>query len=136
MSTGTRATDAGERMSFETIIDSLDQTTVLTKGLVLDLYRKFGAQPELALGPTPAASAPASWRERIWTCPDETQLSVAEFAEAAHRKRSWAYDQVRNRSAAPVHHDEAGRPYFIAFEVREWLRTRGETIVLEKRNAA
>lgn len=123
-------------MSFEEIIEQLDEATVLTKGLVLDLYRKFGQAPEAAIACDSAPAAPTSWRERIWTCPKETQLSVTEFGEAANRKRSWAYEQVRDRSAAPVHYDEAGRPYFVAVEVREWLRIRGESAPQQRLNAA
>lgn len=113
-------------MSFEEIVGSLDDTTVLTKGLILDLYRKFGNGSDLAVAPAPAVTGPIGWRERIWTCPPDTQLTVTEFGEAANRKRSWAYEQVRQRTAAPVHHDEAGRPYFVAGEVRDWLRSRGD----------
>jgi hypothetical protein len=113
-------------MSFEEIIERLDESTVLTKGLVLDLYRNFGAPQEAVPPADRAHGAPESWRERIWTCPDETQLSVTEFGEAAGRRRSWAYDQARRRTTAPVHHDESGRPYYVAHEVRDWLRVRGE----------
>lgn len=122
-------------MSFEEIVDSLDDATVLTKSLVLDLYRKFGYRPTPPAVSESQSPQPASWRERIWTCPDETQLSVAEFGEAAGRKRSWAYDQVSRRTAAPVHHDEAGRPYYVAHEVRDWLRVRGETVTGNGRRA-
>jgi hypothetical protein len=115
-------------MSFEEIVESLDDATVLTKSVVLDLYRKFGCRPVSTAVSEPQGSQPASWRERIWTCPDETQLSVTEFGEAAGRRRSWAYDQASHRTAAPVHHDEAGRPYYVAREVRDWLRVRGETV--------
>ena len=119
-------------MSFEEIIGSLDDTTVLTRGLVLDLYSKFGAQPSTETQDESPAPTVLDWRERIWVCPAETQVSVSEFAEAANRKRSWGYEQVKNQSAAPVHFDEAGRPYFVAEEVREWLRSRGESVVRGK----
>ena len=119
-------------MSFEEIIGNLDETTILTKGLVLDLYSKFGAQPSTEAEDESPAPTVFGWRERIWTCPAETQLSVAEFGEVANRKRSWAYAQVKDRSAAPVHFDEVGRPYFIAQEVRDWLRSRGDSVVQER----
>lgn len=122
-------------MSFEEIIEGFADGTPLTKGVVLDLYRRFGHQPAPVLAVEVPEPKPTTWRERIWTCPDETQLSVSEFAEAANRKRSWGYEHAADKDTAPVHHDEAGRPYFVAGEVRAWLRIRGMRVVNTKEDS-
>ena len=36
---------------------------------------------------TQTTQAPATWRERLWTCPPDTRLGVAELSEALGRPK-------------------------------------------------
>ncbi|MGQ0641208.1 MAG: hypothetical protein ACT4P6_10635 [Gemmatimonadaceae bacterium] len=46
-------------------------------------------------------AAPVSWRERLWTCPPETRLGVAELAEALNRPKSWVHRHTSQKSGVP-----------------------------------
>lgn len=81
-----------------------------------------------------------TWRERLWTCPDETRLGVREIAEAVGRPPSWVY-----RAVSPHRYERAkdgtrrkvrrleqplpcerldGKLVFRAGRVRSWIEAR------------
>jgi predicted DNA-binding transcriptional regulator AlpA len=73
---------------------------------------------------TTAPTAPgATWRERLWTCPDDARLRVEDVAEALGRPRSWVYRAVA--AVRGVHRLPAsrlsGELVFVAAAVRAWL---------------
>jgi len=81
------------------------------------------------------AAEPASWRERLWSCPPETRLGVREVAEALGRPKSAIYRLTsRNGSALPrlPHRTLGGELTFIASEVRSWV-TATEVVVVPGR---
>jgi predicted DNA-binding transcriptional regulator AlpA len=76
----------------------------------------------------PVAAAPATWRERLWTCPPDTRLGVREVAEALGRPKSWVYRAVaakRGPLRLPATRF-SGELSFTAGAVRDWL-TRQES---------
>jgi predicted DNA-binding transcriptional regulator AlpA len=80
----------------------------------------------VAAGHGPALVAPttgATWRERLWTCPDDARLRVQDVAEALGRPRSYVYRAVAARRG--VHRLPAsrlsGELVFVAGTVRAWL---------------
>jgi hypothetical protein len=101
------------------------------------------ASPVLALLP-----AETSWRERLWSCPAETRLSVAELAEATGRPTSWIYRRTQDvtdaeRRRADVrgstipqripHRREGGRLVFVVAEIRQYLRDVEDVCVPSRR---
>jgi len=78
-----------------------------------------------------ALDAPASeWREKIWICPPETRLGVAEVAGALGRPKSFVY-----RATGPAagdsripHRKLAGELVFLASEIRAWIRDNEEVV--------
>lgn len=83
-------------------------------------------------------ATPATWRERVWTCPPETRLTAQETAEAigapVSRIYGWTHrtkdpELLRRRReqgrAIPFHKID-GALVFLAGEVRDWLRERTE----------
>jgi hypothetical protein len=86
-------------------------------------------------GPAPAiVNAPAAWRERLWTCPDDTRLGARELAQALDRSRDWVYRAVNAAAAAEKGRDPLpctrldGVLVFTAGGVRAWLKA-SESIV-------
>lgn len=79
-------------------------------------------------GSRPVALEPASWRERLWTCPGETRLSVAQVAEATGLSKHAVYrltspKALEKTDTPPLPHRKLeGRLVFVASEVRDWLR--------------
>lgn len=80
--------------------------------------------------PTPAAeesTEPASWRERLWTCPPETRLDLEAAAEALGRPKSALY-KLTSADEIP-HRKAAGSLVFVASELRDWIRANEEILV-------
>ena len=74
-------------------------------------------------------TAPETWRERLWTCPEETRLGVREVAEALGRPRSFVYARTGPRSTDPIPHRKIdGTIQFKADEIRHWLESREQVI--------
>jgi hypothetical protein len=96
--------------------------------------------PEPAGRPVLVPDEPAGWRERLWTVPADTRLSVAEVAEAAGRSRDWCYRATDGKRAAKKGREPLpcsridGMLVFQAGAVREWLR-RSEQIITPRRTA-
>jgi hypothetical protein len=66
---------------------------------------------------------PTSWRERLWTCPPETRLTVVEVAEAVGRPRSWVYRAcaaTRGSGRLPARRLN-GELVVLAGDLRVWL---------------
>lgn len=76
-------------------------------------------------------SAEPTWRERIWTVPDETRLTVDECAEALGRSRAWLYARGQELGI-PYRLEGAGgaqRRVYLAGELRDWVRRREMVVV-------
>jgi predicted DNA-binding transcriptional regulator AlpA len=77
-----------------------------------------------------------TWRERLWTAPAETRLGVAELMEALGVSRDWVYGHTspkRTRDTAAhlrlPHRKLDGALWFLAGEVREWIRATEQVVV-------
>lgn len=73
----------------------------------------------------PVATEPATWRERVWTCPAETRLRVPEVAEALDRSESYVYRRTMPRAEGqrlPVRRDDGGEVWIAAGDLREWIK--------------
>lgn len=69
------------------------------------------------------ATTGTTWRERLWTAPEDTRLGVLDVAEAVGRPRSWVYRAVNAKRGAdrlPARRLD-GELVFQAGEVRAWL---------------
>jgi hypothetical protein len=86
-------------------------------------------EPTRAPADVAVITSAATWRERLWTCPDDQPLGVHDVAEAADRSVDWVY-----RATSPKRASERGRSplpcskldgqlTFRAADVRRWLRT-------------
>jgi predicted DNA-binding transcriptional regulator AlpA len=97
------------------------------------LEKATGGHGSGSVAPPPLAlvTAPTSWRERLWTCPDETRLGVREVAEALGRPRSWCYRHTSKRSGLPLLPCRRldGDLVFVASELREWIRSHEDVVV-------
>lgn len=71
-----------------------------------------------------------TWREKLWTVPPETRLSVPEVAEAIGRPVSWVYRHTSEKSGLPrlPHRKLDGELAFVATDLRQWLRANEEVI--------
>jgi hypothetical protein len=71
-----------------------------------------------------------SWRERLWTAPEETRIGVTELAEALGKTKWWVYRQTGARSGplAIPHRKLEGALVFIVGEVKAWLPTHEDVI--------
>jgi hypothetical protein len=70
------------------------------------------------------------WRERLWTCPPETRLSIHELSEAIGKSTSWLYKRTGPKATGeriPCRR-LAGELEFVAVEIRAWLRDNEEII--------
>ena len=70
------------------------------------------------------APSGGSWRERIWTCPPETRLTVTDVAECLARTKAFVYRHTRNRTIKCRRLD--GELVFRAADVRDFIREREE----------
>jgi len=106
-------------------LERLPDGTLIPAAGVVEMLREIGAggtEPALVIG----AVAPAPWPERIWTVPDQTQLSAEQCAKAIGRSRSALY-QLTRRERIP-HGKRDGVLVFQASEIRAWLADETETI--------
>jgi predicted DNA-binding transcriptional regulator AlpA len=80
------------------------------------------------------ATAPATWRERLWTSAAETRLGVQELAEALDRPRSWVYRHTSEKSGLSLlpHRKLDGELVFVAGEIRAWIQ-QNETVLVAGR---
>lgn len=83
------------------------------------------AMPAVEVQPAPVET---SWRERIWTVPDETRLTVDECAEALGKSRAWLYARG-DELGIPYRVEKSGRRAYVAGEITEWIR-RQEFVVI------
>lgn len=78
---------------------------------------------------TPAAN-PSCWRERIWTVPEETRLTVEEVAEVFAVSTSWVYKKVSPKTTPECdrlpheHLPGGGGLRFRAGDIRLWIVQR------------
>ncbi|HLZ46565.1 MAG TPA: hypothetical protein VKQ05_12900 [Gemmatimonadales bacterium] len=95
------------------------------------------ALAETAVQTSANTPAPVSWRERLWTCPPETRLGVAELCEAIGRPKSWVYRHTGPNSpgARIPHRQLEGELVFVAGELRQYL-TEHETVVVPGRTGS
>ena len=102
-------------------LEAAPRDTLLRADAVLELLRDTA--------PTVTATAPApesaTWREKLWTVPDECRLGVAELAEAIGRPKSWVYRHCSKASGYELlpHRKLEGELSFVASDIRAWLRT-------------
>lgn len=90
-------------------------TVTLPRAALVDLCDRLDV--------TPLPVTPATWRERLWTCPPDTRLGVREVAEAMGRPRSWVYRAVsakRGEHRLPASRLD-GELVFEAGAVRAWI---------------
>ena len=66
----------------------------------------------------------SDWRERVWTAPADTVMTVDDFCAAVGRTRAFAYRQTRNRTIKFKRLD--GVIVFRCADVREWIKERQE----------
>ena len=82
----------------------------------------------------PALAEPQPPRERLWTCPPETQLGVRELAETLGRGADWVYRATSAKRAATHGRDPLpcarldGVLVFTAGAVRRWLHASAVTV--------
>lgn len=70
-----------------------------------------------------------TWRTKLWTCPAETRLGVAEAAEALGHPKSYVYAHTGPKAENPLPHRKLdGALTFTAGELRHWLRSREQVI--------
>lgn len=84
-----------------------------------------------ASAPVVSHGAAMTWRERIWTAPPETRMSVRDVAEAFDKSRAWVTSRLNppdgSRTVPIPHRKRDGLITFTAGEVRTWW-TQLETI--------
>ena len=85
------------------------------------------AAPRIDLAERPVEPTAA---ERLWSCPPETRLTVADLSAALHRPASYVYGLTRSGTIPHLKLD--GHVVFIASELRTWLAEREERIVQQK----
>lgn len=75
--------------------------------------------------PDPPETAAWTWRAKLWACPAETRIGVAELVEALDCSESWIYARTKADAEDPIPHRKIGGSLrFLAGEVRHWLRER------------
>jgi hypothetical protein len=81
--------------------------------------------------PAIVADVPSTWRERIWTVPCETRLSLDEVAEAVGQKKQWVYRRTGagSRYTRIPHRKLDGVLIFTAGEIRQWVAAQEEVVV-------
>jgi predicted DNA-binding transcriptional regulator AlpA len=102
------------------------QAAALYRLLVAALDADEAPEPH---GPALLAHEPG-WRERLWTCPQETRLSIHELSEAIGKSTSWLYKRTGPKATGeriPCRR-LAGELEFVAGEIRGWLQDNEEII--------
>ena len=88
---------------------------------------------DVAYPPDPQPEAePATWRERIWTCPDETRLLIEDVMEAMGRSRDTIYRLTRREEDPLPCRKLDGRLVFVARQVRAWMEAAEYVVVPAK----
>ncbi len=78
----------------------------------------------------PTAEPTSTWRERLWTVPPQTVMTVDDVAEAVWRSRTWVFARTRRDAAVRLPHSKvAGRLVFRAGALRAWLQTNMALVV-------
>jgi predicted DNA-binding transcriptional regulator AlpA len=114
------------------IVDALPAGAAVT--LPTDAVRAWLEEELYPAAPVLSVEEPATWRERLWTVPSSTRLSVAEVAEAAGRSRDWCYRATDKRRALQKGREPLpcsridGMLVFTAGDVRAWLQ-RSEQLI-------
>ena len=89
--------------------------------------------PDLSSRPAPTGSGndseihaePYTWREKLWTVPEETRIGAYEMCEALGRTKSWLYHRTGPSAKDRIPHRKLdGELVFVVGDVREWLRRR------------
>lgn len=84
-------------------------------------------EPAPTQTPLTLVSSPQTWRERIWTCPDDIRLGVQDVAQAVDRSPDWVYRAISSKYAVQRGRDPLpcakldGVLVFTAGAVRRWL---------------
>ena len=66
-----------------------------------------------------------TWREKLWTVPEETRIGTYEVCEALGRTKSWLYHRTGPSARDRIPHRKLdGELVFMVGDVREWLRRR------------
>ena len=76
--------------------------------------------------PDPARAPMPSWRERLWLCPPDTRLGLAEVCEALGRSKGFVYRLTRTKDIP--HRKLDGVLVFKAGDVRDWVKLREDVI--------
>lgn len=112
---------------FRALVDALPDGSAVT--LPVAIARQWLAEEPNEPAPIAAVvDAPSSWRERIWTCPDETRIGVRELCEATGRSSDWVYRAVNTKRSGDRGRDPLpcrkldGALTFEAGAVRRWLK--------------
>ena len=88
---------------------------------------------DVAYPPDPQPEAePATWRERMWTCPDETRLLIEDVMEAMGRSRDTIYRLTRREEDPLPCRKLDGRLVFVAGQVRAWVEAVEYVVVPAK----
>ena len=96
--------------------------------LPVDVVRAWLDEDDTHTTDAVPSPAPEGWRTRIWTCPPDVRLGVAELVEATGRSEDWVYRSVnakvaKKKGREPLPCDKLdGVLVFEAGVVREWLR--------------
>ena len=81
--------------------------------------------------PMPAAE---DWRSRLWTCPPDSRLGVAELSEALGRPKSFIYRRTSEKASETNGYTPLpcrrldGELVFVASEVRAWVQQSEEVV--------
>lgn len=75
----------------------------------------------------PRVAEVTTWRERLWTVPEETMLGITELCEALDRSRDWCYRACSAKRERPIPHAKLdGMSVFRAGQVRTWIEAELE----------
>jgi predicted DNA-binding transcriptional regulator AlpA len=121
--------------SLQDLLAWLDQApggTLVAAEQVREILQTLIRRPPTSPEAPSLANAALSWRERIWTVPEQTRLGCRELAEAVGRPVSWVYRRTSERSGCGLipHRKFDGELVFVASEIRSWIG-KHEHVILE-----
>jgi predicted DNA-binding transcriptional regulator AlpA len=100
---------------------SLPDGTMLPANGIRSIVARLPRETQAPLRPVETVT----WRERLWSAPSETRVSVRELAEALGKSKHWIYKRTtRAHSVAiPLPHRrlENGNLEFVVGEIRAWI---------------
>jgi predicted DNA-binding transcriptional regulator AlpA len=103
-------------------LNDFPKGTLLTVDAIRDLVAQIpGGPPLIAVEDT---THTMTWRERLWTVPQDTRIGSVELAQALGKSRSWVYHRTQVHSAhIPLPHRriDNGQLEFVVREIRLWL---------------